>query len=100
MSSYCLNEDKDIELVKDFFSLLSEPNRIKILCLLWKDDKLCVCEIAEALGLKQNLVSHHLSMFKRIQLLDSERIWISIYYKINQQNYAKLKKLVSNILNI
>lgn len=99
MIYYCLNNEKDIELVKEFFSILSEPNRIKILCLLWKNNKLCVCQISEALNLKQNLVSHHLSIFKRLNLLDSERVWTSIYYKINQEQYAKLKKLVFNILD-
>jgi DNA-binding transcriptional ArsR family regulator len=66
MSNFCLTDEENIDFLKESFNLLSEPNRIKILCLLGKNEKLCVCEIIEKLNLKQNLVSHHLSMFKRI----------------------------------
>jgi DNA-binding transcriptional ArsR family regulator len=67
--------------------------------LLAKNDRLCVCEIIEKLWLKQNLVSHHLSMIKRIWLFEQERIGTNIYYKINIEVYEKLKNLIWNIFN-
>jgi DNA-binding transcriptional ArsR family regulator len=99
MSNLCLSSLEDIYFLKESFNILSEPNRIKILCLLAKNEKLCVCEIINALWLKQNLVSHHLSMFKRIWLFKQEKVWTNVYYYINQEVYKKLKTLVWNIFN-
>ncbi|MDD4151495.1 MAG: metalloregulator ArsR/SmtB family transcription factor [Candidatus Gracilibacteria bacterium] len=99
MSNFCLSDEKNIDFLKESFNLLSEPNRIKILCLLGKNEKLCVCEIIKALGLKQNLISHHLSMFKRIGLFEQKKVGTNIYYSINKEVYDKLKTLVGNIFN-
>ncbi len=99
MNNFCLNNSEDIDFLKEAFNLLSEPKRIKILCMLWKNKSMCVCEIIKALNLKQNLVSHHLSMFKRIWLFEQERIGTNIYYSINEKAYEKLKRLVRNIFN-
>ncbi|NDK07937.1 metalloregulator ArsR/SmtB family transcription factor [Candidatus Gracilibacteria bacterium] len=93
-------ESIDLDFVKEAFNLLKEPNRIKILSLLSKNKKLCVGEIEKALDLKQNLVSHHLSMFRRIGLVDSKREITKVYYMINKDNYKKLKKMISGIFNI
>lgn len=98
-SKFFVKDSVDLEFMKESFNLLKEPNRIKILSILSKNKKLCVCELVKALELKQNLMSHHLSMFKRIWLIDSERDWTKIYYMINKENYKKLKKLVGSIFN-
>lgn len=97
MSDFCLDDKESIDFLKEAFNILSEPNRIKIFCLLWEKKAMCVCEIVSALWLKQNLVSHHLSMFKRIWLVTSNRCCTNIYYSINQDVYKKLKTLVWNI---
>jgi DNA-binding transcriptional ArsR family regulator len=49
MSNFCLNNLDDMDFLKEAFNILSEPNRIKIFCLLAKNDRLCVCEIIEKL---------------------------------------------------
>lgn len=99
MSKFCLADSENIIFLQEAFKILSEPNRIKILCLLGKKETMCVCEIIEKLDLKQNLVSHHLWMFKRINLVTTQRQWTNIYYKINKEMYKKLKKLVWTIFN-
>ncbi len=99
MANFCLSDEKNIDFLKESFNLLSEPNRIKILCLLWKNESLCVCEIIASLWIKQNLVSHHLSMFKRIWLFEQKKVGTNVYYSINKEVYEKLKTLVWNIFN-
>ena len=99
MGNLCLKNNEDVEFLKESFNILSEPNRIKILCLLEKNGATCVCEIVKFLDLKQNLVSHHLWMFKRIWIIESKRDWTKIYYKINQEIFEKLKKLIWNLFN-
>ena len=99
MKKFCLNNSEDLSFLKEVFNILSEPVRIKILCLLSWDKKLCVCEISELLDLKQNLVSHHLSMFKRIGLLKAQRDWVKIYYSLDEEQYNKIKSLIKIILH-
>lgn len=99
-NKFCVKDEDDMPLITECFNLLKEPNRIKILCLLSKNKKLCVCEIEKELDLKQNLVSHHLSMFKRIGLIESKREVTKVYYMINKDNYKRLKKIISTVFNI
>lgn len=99
MSNFCLNNKEDIIFISEAFNILSEPNRIKIFCLLGKEKEICVCEIVKATNLKQNLVSHHLSMFKRIWLVETERKSTNIYYKINEEKYMKLKNIIWEIFS-
>lgn len=93
-------ESVDLDFVKEAFNLLKEPNRIRILSLLSKEKKMCVNEIEKALSMKQNLVSHHLSMFKRIGIVDTKRDITKVYYMINKDNYKKLKKNISAIFDL
>ena len=100
MGKFFAKEPVDMDFVKEAFNLLKEPNRINILSLLSKNKKLCVCEIEKELDLKQNLVSHHLSMLRRIWLVESKRDVTKVYYMINKDNYKKLKKMIASIFNI
>lgn len=56
----------------DFLKVISEENRLKILCILRKQEK-CVCEIWQFLDLPQNLISHHLKVLKDSGLIDSRK---------------------------
>ncbi len=90
-----------IKQLKEFFSLLADCNRIKILCLLVKNWKMCVCEIERVLKIKQNLVSHHLNLLRKFWLVDYEKKWRSVYYFINLFKYRlfqeELKVLIPNL---
>lgn len=99
MFKACLIDNNDFSLLKDVFNVLSDESRIKIICMLGKNNSLCVCEIIEKLWLKQNLVSHHLWILKKINLVETERQWKYIYYKINLEVYNKLKVLVWELFN-
>ncbi len=58
------NEEFNEEIIASIFkktNALANPIRIKILKLLVDNEELCVCEIENALGLKQSKVSYHLA---------------------------------------
>gem|GEM_PF-6782911 len=38
-----------------------------------QEKELCICEIIERLGIKQNMVSHHVSILKRALILNSRK---------------------------
>lgn len=56
-------------------------NRIKILDLLYKEDT-CVCKMVEKLGMKHNLISHHLKTLVDMGYLESNRNGQHIMYRL------------------
>ena len=81
----------------EFLKIISEKNRLKILCLLKEGEK-CVCDIWQCLGLAQNLVSHHLKVLKNFGLISSKRQGLKVFYQLNQKIVKKYLKLLNKIL--
>jgi ArsR family transcriptional regulator len=80
--------------VVDFLKVISEENRLKILCFLQKQEK-CVCEIWQCLKLPQNLVSHHLKVLKDLGLISSKKVGLKVFYKLNKKVVKKYIKLLT-----
>ncbi len=72
----------------EFMKLVAEPNRLRILSLL-TGGELCVCDIEAAVGLPQNLVSHHLSVLRREGLVRDRRDGKWVYYSIEAQTLGE-----------
>jgi ArsR family transcriptional regulator len=66
------------------FKALSDPTRLRCLCLLALNHELCVCELTHAMGLPQPKVSHHLAALRRSQLVHDRKSGLWIYYRMNQ----------------
>jgi ArsR family transcriptional regulator len=77
--------------------IIAEPNRLKILCLLSSETK-CVCEIQDALLLKQNLVSHHLKVLKECGLIGYEKKGQWKHYFLERKKVQKYKSIFNKIL--
>lgn len=88
---------KEILKLKEFLKIISDTNRLRILCLLTKRE-LCVCEIFEALKLPQNLVSHHLAKMEKMSLLEKRKEGTFIIYSINQKSLKQYKVLFNQII--
>ena len=90
---------QEIFRLKDFLKVISDTNRLRILCLLTKKE-LCVCEIFEALKLSQNLVSHHLAKLEKTSLLEKRKESTFIIYSINQKVLKKYKSLFNQVIKV
>jgi len=82
----------------EFLKIISEENRLKILCLLREEEK-CVCDIWQYLDLAQNLTSHHLKVLKNFGLVSSRQEGLKAIYSINKRVVKKYSKLLNNYLN-
>lgn len=67
------------------FSLLGSEVRLKIIYLLLKYEKLCVCDISDILEMKQSPISQHLRKLKDAQILFSKREGLLINYYISSE---------------
>lgn len=72
--------DSVVEDLSDTFKALSDPTRIRILYNLSKRE-LCVCDLAEVLGMTQSAVSHQLRYLKALRLVKNRRDGNTIYYR-------------------
>jgi ArsR family transcriptional regulator len=96
----CCQSKRSISKVENLVKVLkkiSEPNRLKILCLL-KDGEKCVCDIWQCLKLPQNLVSHHLKVLKDLNLISSKKVGLKVFYKLNQKVVKKYLKELEKII--
>jgi len=101
MKPKCCKNKKSIASLSqaaEFLKVISEENRLKILCLL-KESELCVCDIWQYLDLAQNLTSHHLKVLKDFGLVSSRREGLKVIYSINKKVIKGFLKLLNNYLN-
>ncbi|MDD3303273.1 MAG: metalloregulator ArsR/SmtB family transcription factor [Candidatus Gracilibacteria bacterium] len=85
----------DIELVLETFNLLGESNKLNIFIMLEKEKELCICEIIKKLNIKQNMVSHHVSILKRAGILKSRKDGTKVFYSIDEDMYNKIKSNIN-----
>lgn len=97
--SYIGKDVKHVDKLTDFFKLLSDETRLRILILLFHK-KLCVCEIYGIMGESQPKVSKHLAKLRDLGLVKDERQEQFIYYYLTIENQLFediLQKIVDNI---
>ena len=83
------------ELVADL-ALLAHPIRLQILDMLGQSTgRVCVCDLEEALPVKQPTVSHHLKLLRDAGLIDCERQGLWAYYFIRRDAVAALRARVA-----
>ncbi|MBO5727516.1 MAG: helix-turn-helix transcriptional regulator [Oscillospiraceae bacterium] len=76
-----LPEDEALYDLAELFKLFGDTTRIKILYALL-DAELCVCDIAQLLGLTQSAISHQLRLLKAGKLVKFRREGKSVFYSL------------------
>ncbi len=88
------NVGSDLSDLATIIGLIGNDTRIKILYLIQSENRLCVCDLSDILGMTVPAVSQQLRKLKdQRNYLRNEREGTVIYYSLNQE-YAKL----SNVL--
>ena len=67
-------KESDLYILTEFFKVLGNPTRIRILLLLMEQDS-CVGDLAKQLGMTQSAVSHQLNLLKSNKLVRLHRIY-------------------------
>ena len=75
--------------VAELFKVLMHPERLAILEML-RDGERCVCEIEEALDLRQAYVSQQLSVLRNAGLVESRRDKWRIIYRLTSSDVLTL----------
>jgi ArsR family transcriptional regulator, arsenate/arsenite/antimonite-responsive transcriptional repressor len=75
-----------------FAHALADPTRWRIIQLVL-DEAMCVCELADILGMPQSSVSSHLQVVRKAGLLASERCEKWVYYRVDPRFHGLLVEL-------
>ena len=71
--------------LSDLFKIFGDTTRIKILYSLFESE-MCVCAIAELLGMTQSAISHQLKTLKDANLVGNRREGKTIYYVLSDDH--------------
>lgn len=73
-------EEKLFDLA-EFFKIFGDTTRIRILYVLMCSE-MCVCDLAQILGMTQSAISHQLRVLKQMELVKNRREGKSIFYSL------------------
>lgn len=91
----CLLDQLDEALVgslSESFKALADPTRIRMLHNLSKRE-LCVCDLAEVLGMTQSAVSHQLRYLRTLRIVKGRREGNTIYYTCDDAHIVGLLQM-------
>ena len=70
-----------IDEIATLFKIFGDSTRIRIMFVLFKNE-MCVCDIAESLGMTQSAISHQLRILKQSRLVKSRRAGKTVFYSL------------------
>ncbi len=82
----------------EFFSFLGDPNRLRILSLLAKQE-LCVCDLADSLGMSESAVSHQMRNLRAMRLVGYQKRGRKVFYHLADHHILELYQAVAEHLD-
>ncbi len=73
--------EEELFALADLFKIFADSTRIRILYVLYETE-LCVCDIAEMLGMQVSAISHQLRVLKQARLVKYRRSGKTVYYSL------------------
>ncbi len=89
VESIKLPEEDVLYSLGDFFKVLGDTTRIKILSALFQSE-MCVCDIAAVLGMTQSAISHQLRVLKQGRFVKYRKEGKAVYYSLDDEHVEKI----------
>ena len=80
-----LPDDEHFFDLAEFFSVIGDSTRIKILYLLFNGE-CCVCDISEKLGMSMSAISHQLRVLKNSRIVKYRKNGKSVLYSLDDDH--------------
>ena len=81
--------EETLKELADFYKVFGDATRVKILFVLLQAE-MCVCDLAETLGMTQSAISHQLRVLKQMSLVKFRRDGKTIYYSLADSHVATI----------
>jgi DNA-binding transcriptional ArsR family regulator len=75
--------------VATLFSVLADPTRVRLVAAL-AERELCVCDLANVLGMRQSAVSHQLRLLRALRVVRTRKEGRVVYYSLDDAHVAVL----------
>ncbi len=93
-----LPSDEHLFELAEFFSVIGDSTRIKILYALFESE-LCVCDIADTLGMTLSAISHQLKILKTARLVKSRKVGKSVFYSLDDDHVKTIINMGNTHIN-
>ena len=80
---------KTITDMSNFFKILGEPTRIKILNTL-DNNEMCVCDIANVLNMTKSTISHQLNILRINNIVKFKKVGKEVYYTLDDEHVKEV----------
>ena len=84
-SLYTIPPAQTLEAMAKLFKVFGDTTRMKIMSLLLEKE-MCVCDIADFVGMDQSAISHQLKVLKEARLVKFRREGKTIYYSLDDEH--------------
>lgn len=82
-------EEEKLYDLADFFKVFADSTRIKMLYVLLCSE-MCVCDLAQVLGMNQSAISHQLRLLKQMSLVKNRREGKTVFYSLADGHIATI----------
>jgi DNA-binding transcriptional ArsR family regulator len=82
------NEDL-LNKLSEFFKILGDTTRTKILYALDKNE-MCVCDIANVLGMSKSSISHQLGTLRRCGIVKCKKVGKEVFYMLDDEHVKEV----------
>lgn len=87
-----MDDEGRVEHLAQLFRTLGDPSRIKILSLLMRSE-MNVVSLAEAVGISEPAVSHHLRGLRQMRIARGRRQGREVFYSLDDEHVAELLRM-------
>ena len=95
------NNQKNIENLAKKILVAGDASRLKILCVIFDNKRVCVSEIAKKLKMSVAIVSHHLKSLSKAGFLEPNRDGKQICYTLLSSKFnSDLKDFICRNRNV
>ncbi|MDT5272807.1 MAG: ArsR family transcriptional regulator, lead/cadmium/zinc/bismuth-responsive transcriptional [Acidobacteriota bacterium] len=84
-----MKSDDAVGMLAETFKILGDPTRVRIAFALAREE-LCVCDLANLLGVTQSAVSHSLRTLRQMKLVRFRKEGKIAYYTLDDEHISHL----------
>lgn len=84
-----MKDDNLFNKMAEFFKIIGDTTRVKILFSLDKNE-MCVCDIANVLGMSKSSISHQLGTLRRSGVVKCRKQGKEVYYMLDDEHIKQV----------
>jgi len=88
-----------LKKITKILKALSDENRLRIICLIFHKNGLCVCEIQEIIGLSQPTISFNLKKLEEAEIITHSKIGLWVNYSFNENLETNLRNIINLLMD-